>query len=357
MDDPPLIGAAFFDDLGGDSLLAVLVFLEIEKVFGKRMAISILYNASTVEALVKIIESDSQEKEFHSIVPIRTGGTGTPLFIIHGAGGNVLIYRDLAKHISVNIPVYGLQSYGLEGDKPLMNSIEEMAEAYTEEIKKIQPSGPYYLCGYCMGGTIALEISQQLRSKGEEVAILTLLETYDWSNLPKRSVYDKGKFVFEKFIYHWRNFYLLPRNGRAPFIATKLTDLKYRMKIWTGRITYKIGKSDNAKSKSIIKQSEVWKNNDKVAFKYKPSYYQGTITVFLPKKKYSVHNTERANWNINHASKINKVILPVYPSGMLVEPFVRELAAHINARIKEINAKENILAQETVSSRKISNIP
>jgi aspartate racemase len=328
----------FFDDLGGDSLLAVLVFLEIEKEFGKRMAISNLYRAPTIETLAHMVEKDSAEQEFHSLVPIRTGGSDHPLFIIHGAGGNVLIYRDLAKHLLNSMPIYGLQSYGLEGDVPLLNSIEEMAEAYIEEIKKVQPSGPYYICGYCMGGTVALEISQQLKSKGEKVAFLSLLETYDWSNLPKRSIYDKSKFLFQKFVYHWKNFYLLSNNGRASFIATKISDLKYRTKIWMGRFISKVSKSESSKGKSITKQSEIWKNNDNVAFKYKPRFFDGAITVFLPRKKYSVHRIDKAIWNKNHASEIDTVVLPVYPAGMLVEPFVKELAANINARIKQIDA-------------------
>jgi hypothetical protein len=129
---------------------------------------------------------------------------------------------------------------------------------------------------------------------------------------------------------------LLSNKGRASFISTKFSDLRYRTKIWTGRIISKIGKSGNSKSESILKQSEVWKNNDKVAFKYKPNYYDGTLTVFLPQKKYSVHNIDKAVWNNNHACEIDKVILPVYPAGMLVEPFVKELAANINTRIEQI---------------------
>ena len=62
------------------------------------------------------------------------------------------------------------------------------------------------------------------------------------------------------------------------------------------------------------------------------------ITVFLPRKKYSVHRIDKAIWNKNHASEIDTVVLPVYPAGMLVEPFVKELAANINARIKQIDA-------------------
>lgn len=325
----------FFDDLGGDSLLAVHIFLEIEREFGKRMAISNLYRAPTIETLSGMVDESSVGQEFHSLVPIREGGTSHPLFIVHGAGGNILIYRDLSKHLLQNMPIYGLQSYGLEGDKPLLDSIEEMADAYIEEMKKVQPSGPYYICGYCLGGTISLQIAQQLRNAGDDVAFLAMMETYNWSRLPQRSFYDKAKFAGEKIIYHWKNLLSLSSDGRKSFLITKNGDLKGRIKIWQVKLLSKLGINKNLKSDSITKQSEIWKLNDRAAFKYKANYYNERFTVFLPKEKYSVHSVPEAIWNIEHAKEVDSKVLQSYPAGMLVEPFVKELAENINTRIKK----------------------
>ena len=42
-------------------------------------------------------------------------------------------------------------------------------------MRSIEPKGPYYLGGYCFGGTVAFEMAQQLRREGQEVALLVLL--------------------------------------------------------------------------------------------------------------------------------------------------------------------------------------
>ncbi len=326
----------FFDDLGGDSLLAVILFSEIEKDFGKNLAISSLYNSPTIEKLSQLLDRHSDKKDFRCLVPIRTGGKGMPLFIVHGAGGNVLIYRDLSKYIMENIPIYGLQSYGLETDCEPLTTIEEMAKAYIEEIKKVQANGPYFLCGYCMGGTVALEIAIELRKMGNEVLFLALLETYNWSELPSRSVFDKMKFLIEKFVYHFKNFNLLSNDGKWAFLRIKTYDLKKRTRIWLGKFISTLTQIESRQANSMIRQAKIWKLNDKACFAYRAKYYDGKITVILPQKRYSVHSVPEAMWNKNYAEEIDLIILPCYPAGMLVEPFVQELAKVINKNISKV---------------------
>ncbi len=332
-----LITDNFFDDLGGDSFLAVHIFLEIEKEFGKRMSVSNLYRTPTIETLARLVDTSSEEQEFHSLVPIRLGTSDSPLFLVHGAGGNILLYRNLSNYLLESMPIYGLQSLGLGGDKPILNSIEEMAKTYIGEMKKIQPSGPYYICGYCMGGTVSLEIAHQLKNQGDEVAFLGMMETYNWSQLPRRSVFDKVKFASEKIIYHWKNLFLLSREGKKSFFITKFNDLKSRTKIWYGKFILMLGVSKDVKIDSIYNQSEIWRLNDYAAFKYKAKYYDGKLTVFLPREKYSVHRVSEAILSTDHAKEIDSVVLPFYPAGMLVGPFAKELAENINSRIKKIN--------------------
>ena len=46
-----------------------------------------------------------------------------------------------------------------------------------EQMRAIQPRGPYYLAGYSCGGVLAFEIAQQLTDQGEKVATLALLDS------------------------------------------------------------------------------------------------------------------------------------------------------------------------------------
>ena len=47
----------------------------------------------------------------------------------------------------------------------------------SDEIRKFQPKGPYYLGGFCFGGNVAFEMAQHLSNAGQEVGLLVMLET------------------------------------------------------------------------------------------------------------------------------------------------------------------------------------
>ena len=166
-----------FFDLGGHSLLAIQLFAEIEETFGKKLPLATLFQASTIKEIAQIIRQKDWLAPWNSLVAIKPTGTKPPLFYLHGGGGNLLIYRDLALALGEDQPVYGLQPRGLDGKLQPSNSIYEMAEFYISQIRKIQPKGPYYLAGLSTGGTIAWEMAHQLKQQGESVDLLALFDT------------------------------------------------------------------------------------------------------------------------------------------------------------------------------------
>src|SRR5581483_10772790 len=118
-----------------------------------------LFRASTIEALADIIRGDTRKPSWRCLVPIREGGSKPPLFLVHRAEGNVLLYRQLGRHLGPDQPVYGLQAQGLDGETDFECRFEDIAAHYVQEIQTVQPEGPYYLGGYCLGGTLALEMA------------------------------------------------------------------------------------------------------------------------------------------------------------------------------------------------------
>src|ERR1022692_1664380 len=138
-----------FFDLGGDSSLAVRMFSEIEKIFGVKLPLATLYEAPTIEELARVLRGEVSASGWSPLVAIQPEGSRPPLFCFHGAGGNVLIYRDLSRHLGLDQPFYGLQAQGLDGSRPPLTTIEEMAALYVKEIRRSQPHGPYFLGGYC----------------------------------------------------------------------------------------------------------------------------------------------------------------------------------------------------------------
>jgi len=81
-----------------------------------------------------------------------------------------------------------------------------MAQLYVEEIRRIQPDGPYFLGGHCLGAVIALEMTHQLEKAGEEVGLLMASDT-----LP-RSALRPQRPSLERYRNH-RHYLLVLRPG------------------------------------------------------------------------------------------------------------------------------------------------
>ncbi|RYZ43528.1 MAG: amino acid adenylation domain-containing protein, partial [Myxococcaceae bacterium] len=165
-----------FFELGGHSLLAVRMLASIRERLGLSLPLSVLFQQPTVEQLAQVLRDDSQA--WTPLVPLERGEPGQrPLFLVHPGGGNVLAYGELARRLGPSVPVYGLQSRGLDG-RPVAESIEEMAGLYIEAIRTVQPHGPYQLGGWSLGGVIAYEMACRLREAGEAVDLLALIHAH-----------------------------------------------------------------------------------------------------------------------------------------------------------------------------------
>jgi amino acid adenylation domain-containing protein len=167
-----------FFALGGDSLLALQTFAQIETVFQQKLPLSILLKAPTIDQLANILQDNNYADAWSPLVEIQVGDSAYPLFCIHGGGFNVLIYRTLAIGLGANQTVYGIQARGLDGSQPSNNSLEMVAADYIREIRRVQPTGPYFLSGLSNGGNIAYEMARQLRAEGEEIALLAMFDSY-----------------------------------------------------------------------------------------------------------------------------------------------------------------------------------
>jgi len=167
-----------FFDLGGHSLLAVRLMTRVEETFGAKLALATLLQARTVEQLAAVIRQGGPVSSWSSLVPIQVGGSNPPFFCVHGAGGVVIRFYELARHLGPEQPVYGLQARGLDGRHPCDTRVEDMAGHYLEEIRRVQPQGPYLLGGYSLGGMVAFEMAQRLIAEGNEQVLVVLFDTF-----------------------------------------------------------------------------------------------------------------------------------------------------------------------------------
>lgn len=164
-----------FFDVGGDSLLAVNLMVDIEREFGKALPLSTLLTEPTVAALARILREPSGD-ERPSLVLLRAGGARAPIFFVHDGEGEILPYRTLASKLADGHPVYGVQPKSRLAFPMLHSRLSEVAEYYLEQILSIEPKGPYLLSGLCIGGFIAFEIARRLKQLGRSVAMVALID-------------------------------------------------------------------------------------------------------------------------------------------------------------------------------------
>ena len=165
-----------FFDLGGHSLLAVRLFALIEKRLGKRLPLTTVFQGATVEHLADALRQQATPGPPSSLVALRPGGSRRPFFLVHPAGGHVFPYVRLAQLLGPDQPCYGLQARGVEDGQDPHTRIEDMAAYYIQAMQTVQPTGPYLLGGWSMGGVVAFEMAQQLHAQGQSVALLALLD-------------------------------------------------------------------------------------------------------------------------------------------------------------------------------------
>lgn len=186
---------ADFFDLGGHSLAAVRLFAKIRKEYETDLPLATLFQAPTLRLLSDVViakgnidvevtspsdgaDTSAVEEGWSPLVRIKKGAPHVkPLYLVHGAGGNVLNFRSLSGYIDSKIPFYALKALGSDGETEIHETIEEMASCYVAAMLKNQPEGPYNLAGYSGGGVIAFEMAQQLRAAGHEVGNLIFFDT------------------------------------------------------------------------------------------------------------------------------------------------------------------------------------
>jgi amino acid adenylation domain-containing protein len=223
-----------FFEIGGHSIIAVTIVVKIQKVTGTRIPLAAIFENPTIEKFAKLLHLDN---EFQSdyLVPIKPKGNKPPLFIVHGAGLNVLNFKHIVSHFDDNQPVYGIQGIGPNGYDNWFESIEEMAACYNDSIIKINPNGPYALAGFSFGGMVAFEMARQLKEQGKTVSIIALLDTYVDSSYYCASLWQKKLLRYYDRTYRRLDYLMEMLTSWKAFKMRAKTKKDYILKTYFGQ--------------------------------------------------------------------------------------------------------------------------
>ena len=310
-----------FFELGGKSLLAVEVFARIEAAFGQNLPLATLLQASTVEDLAKVLCQEEEPVPFSPLVLLKSGDSRPPFFCVHGKGGNILNLRAMANLLEPEQPVYGLQSRALDGQSSLATCVEDIAADYIQEIKTVQPKGPYFLGGYSFGGTVAFEMAQQLCQQGHKVGFLVFIDSFCPTQPSEKLRYDIVN------ILHLR--------------VHPLSYLKYLL-VWMCDKFSKKGKMiEKADFQSSVDNIvyQVNKANLRAFETYTPKHYSGDLTILRATDRMdtqqNVYRDPKLGWGELVEGKIEAYSISTFHDTMFNEPHVRTVAKILEGCLNE----------------------
>jgi amino acid adenylation domain-containing protein len=165
-----------FFELGGHSILAMRLIAAVKKEMAINITIRDLFLHPTIAKLYR--RSQNQNIDLtQSLIPIKTTGNKTPLYIVCGAGGTAFKFKEFVKLLDSEQPVYGLQQpLHISNPADFPDTIEGIAERYVAEMLLDNPYGPYALAGHCLGGMIAVEMASQLQAIGKKISMLAMFD-------------------------------------------------------------------------------------------------------------------------------------------------------------------------------------
>lgn len=268
-----------FFEIGGHSMIAVQVMTSLEEELKIKLPISILFEHPTIKRLARLIESKEDKASWKSLVPIKPAGSKTPLYIVHGGGLNVMPFYAIAKHLDAEQPLYGLQAIGLNGEDKPPHTIEGIASEYIKEITSQNPTGPYALAGYSLGGIIAFEMAKQLKSQGKEIKALVMFDTYAIRNYNKGSRSDRWINIIRT---EWgKRLFDLKLLVSNPRLLKRIKKVSLQNK--AGKIKRRLIAKDDDRPEILKVISKIKKIHIQAGNEYTVSHYDGDMYLFRAK--------------------------------------------------------------------------
>jgi acetoacetyl-CoA synthetase len=319
-----------FFALGGTSLQAVEVFTLIRDRLGVELPLSALIEAPTVAELTAAVEDPGHH--FQPLVQMRAGGEGPPLYLVHSIWGDVLGMRQITAAMKSDVPVYGVRARGLNPGEAPQRSVEEMAAAYVELVRDLQPEGPYRLAGHSFGGLLAFEMARLLSEQGQEI---------DWLGIIDAELDDRAHTPARR----WGHRLAVPFHYTRAVLREPLTSLKILSRdVIPGLV--RRGFSRLQRDAALAESEATWMEGASEAHQrlaahfltlsaaYRPRPYRGSMTYFLPTvRRFHLFADPLPVWRRVTAGEVEIESVPGPHVGMVAGEAGRVVAAGIDRHL------------------------
>ena len=335
-------GSIALDDdffaLGGDSLLATELTLEIEEQFRISLPAAATLESPTIAGLARLIDRGDPAPQ-PILVPLQPASAREArpaFFCVHGLGGGVIDYRALSQALGTDQPFYGLLARGLDGAGPVDASIERMAAHYARTVKDFQLKGPYYLGGYCFGGIVAFEMARQMTAAGDEVALVAVIEGYaPIGEAQRNGIWREWRMAgtFVRTLPYWIRDYLQlgsmarqARNRRLLHVARK------RLKRLAGvAVDLDVTDMFDATPSRPAQLQAVLESHVAAARRYSPARYDGRLVLFRTAQRLLQSPSRDMGWNALSSRGVDVQMIAGSHATILQQPHVQVLAEKLRA--------------------------
>ena len=310
-----------FFELGGHSLLAVQICAEIEKKFRKKVPVATFFRAPTIESFARALSLVGQDNRLPALEEFQALGSRPPFFCAPG-------FVDLARCLGDNQPFYGLNLDLLYRMPDVETGIQDWAKCCIEEIKQVQPQGPYFLGGSSGAAVMALEIAHQLQALGEVVALVAFFDPIAPSSAtPMDLAFKLGRYSF-----HLSNLLKLGWKQGARYLV-RVTGVA--VVDFSARLRARI----DPPTRRVIAMEAKYRH---------PEQYSGRMVLFLSQDSYLRHQPAkdpRLTWRRIAPNGFELHEISGRHDSYMREPYVKKVANLLRACIQRSSLPAALIAQ------------
>jgi thioesterase domain-containing protein/acyl carrier protein len=254
-----------------DSLKALGLAGALAGWLDRELPATLLWDYPTIDAIAEALtnpEVAAVATARPGVIDLQPQGHVLPLFCFPGARGHPVTFAPMAMCLAPDYPCYGLTVPGFNGEQAPLEKIEDIAAAMLENLRRVQPRGPYQLAGYSYGGLPAFEAAQQLTAAGETVSLLAMFDTSTPDGFAIRPRWQRAAY------HAW---ILAAHPGRRKYIRERLA---HRQQLRSAELHLPAMAEIHELPKEEAFAREVEAANNRAIARYQPTPYGGSILIF-----------------------------------------------------------------------------